>query len=67
VVTAELLDIRGRRVAILATDADLDPGTHTLVWDGTDRAGRAVGPGVYTIVLRSGGVAVGTKLVMLGL
>jgi hypothetical protein len=54
-VTAEVFDVRGRRVAVLADGATLAAGYPALTWD----ASRA-GPGLYVVRVRtSGGVAVG--------
>lgn len=42
----ELLDVSGRRVALLRGSAGA-PGVLTLRWDGRDAAGRSVPPGLY--------------------
>lgn len=42
----ELFDARGRRVRVWEA-GDLAPGATSLVWDGTDAAGRPVAAGVY--------------------
>lgn len=52
-------DVAGRLIRVLA-DADLPPGTHESVWDGSDAAGRAMASGTYFVRLVAGGkVAVG--------
>jgi uncharacterized protein len=48
----EVFDITGRRVAALL-DADLEPGTHRLPWDGRDDDGAALPSGVYLLRLRT--------------
>ena len=55
VVTAEVFDVQGRLVAVLADGAALDAGYPTLVWDASGAA-----PGLYVVRARSGSaVAVG--------
>ena len=48
-----VFDLLGRRVTVLVSGT-LMPGTHTLTWDGTDRAGTPVGSGRYLLRLRQG-------------
>jgi hypothetical protein len=43
---ARIFDAQGRLVYTLV-DRPLEAGVHTLVWDGTGRAGRPAAPGVY--------------------
>jgi flagellar hook assembly protein FlgD len=45
-------DLAGRRLAVLA-DRHFAAGRHTLVWRGTDEAGRALPSGTYHILARS--------------
>ncbi len=52
-VSATVFDVRGRRVRTLDAGA-LGAGPHTLRWDGRDRAGRSVAPGVYVVRLTAG-------------
>jgi Beta-propeller repeat/FlgD Ig-like domain len=47
-VAARVIDIQGRVVRVLE-DAEMDPGHHTLTWDGHDNFGGDVGAGVYHI------------------
>lgn len=42
----EFLDVTGRVVSSLA-DGPIGPGRHTREWNGTDRSGRPLAPGVY--------------------
>jgi len=55
-------DVAGRMVKSLAGCA---PGTgeQTVVWDGTDRSGRPVGPGIYLLRLTAGGTSASRKVV----
>jgi hypothetical protein len=63
-VGLDIYDIRGRRVRTLLRRA-LPAGTHTLVWDGRDDRGAAVGPGVYMGRLEAGERRASVKLVTL--
>jgi FlgD Ig-like domain len=47
-VRAEVLDISGRRVATLASQA-FPAGVHELSWDGLNSRGQLVAPGVYLV------------------
>ncbi len=40
-------DVAGRRVRVLLDDAVLDPGRHTVAWDGRGENGAQVASGVY--------------------
>jgi len=46
-------DLRGRRVRTL-TSTRLEPGLHTIMWNGTDDRGAQVPSGVYFYVLKTG-------------
>ena len=50
--TAEILDVRGRRVRVLT---GLRSGAGVLEWDGHDAQGRPAAAGVYFVRLRGGG------------
>ena len=47
-----VLDLQGRAVRTLDR-GPLAPGSHHLVWDGSDDAGRPTPPGVYRLRLRT--------------
>jgi|GEM_PF-1136525 len=64
VVDVVVFDVRGRRVRTLA-QGPRGPGRHTVVWDGTDDAGRAVATGVYLCRLRSGSRVQAKKMLLL--
>ena len=57
---AEVVDVRGRRVAVLADGADTDAGYPELRWDAS-----AAAPGVYVVRVRSGGAAAAARAVIL--
>ncbi len=50
---ADVHDLSGRRVRVLARGWWLEPGDHEIRWDGRDALGARVRPGVYVIRLRS--------------
>ncbi len=59
-----LYDLRGRLVADLAGGEMLDPGPHTVRWNGRDAGGAQVGPGIYFVQLKLGNAVAATKLVV---
>ena len=46
-VTLKIYDALGREVKTLVEDEEESPGTHSVVWNGTDRQGDRVSSGVY--------------------
>ena len=50
-VQVQVFDVSGRLVRTVA-DRQFAPGTHDLVWDGVDNAGRQVARGVYFTQVR---------------
>lgn len=54
----------GRRVRDLVDDG-FPAGRHAAHWDGTDRAGRAVAPGIYFARVEAGGARATLRLVRL--
>jgi flagellar hook assembly protein FlgD len=63
-VTVEILDPRGRRVALLQPGV-LPAGRHELTWDGTDLRGSTVAGGIYLYRVRAGGEEITRKMVLL--
>jgi hypothetical protein len=63
-VRLDVYDAAGRLVRVLQ-DGAMTAGRHSIVWDGTNDAGRAVGSGVYFYRLRAGKEAVSKKMVLL--
>jgi hypothetical protein len=49
-----IYDVAGRRIRTLLGER-VEPGVHTLRWDGRDQKGRAVASGVYFVRLRVAG------------
>ena len=62
-VHAEVLDVRGRRVAVIADDG-YAAGSHELQWDGRDDTGRATPSGLYFLRLTAGDETRTTKLLL---
>jgi hypothetical protein len=52
-VILTIYDIRGRRVRSLF-DTELEPGRHTIHWDGRNDRGEAVSSGIYLYTLKAG-------------
>ena len=52
-VTAEVLNIAGRPVAVLVSDRSLPAGTSTLTWNGRSAGSQAVPSGVYLIRVKA--------------
>lgn len=51
-VRLSVYDVLGRRVAVLH-DGAVAPGSHTVMWDGRDAAGKEVGSGTYVYRVES--------------
>ena len=63
-VELSVFDVRGRHVATLA-DGEMPAGEHSLVWNGTDDAGRSVSSGTYVLRLQNADGLVTSKLTLL--
>lgn len=53
-VTAEVLDVAGRRLRRLDMGSELGAGVHPLFWDGADEAGTRLPPGLFYVRVRAG-------------
>ena len=53
-VTAEIVDLLGRRIAVIA-DATMQPGYHRLAWDGREADGAGVASGLYFVRIEAAG------------
>ena len=62
-VRAELFDLQGRRVAVLA-ERSFARGTHVLPWDGRDAAGLRAARGLYFVRLELPGRTWGLRLLV---
>ena len=52
-VAVEIYDVQGAVVRRLGART-MDPGWHTLAWDGRDESGRTAGAGVYFVRVSAG-------------
>ncbi len=62
-VSAEVLDVSGRRVTTLATGL-FPAGPHVLDWDGRDAQGRPAAAGIYFCRLRAGDATLTRRMVL---
>jgi len=62
-VRLAVYDVHGELVADLV-DAQLEAGYDAVIWNGRDRRGAAVGPGVYFARLETTGTVVSKKMVL---
>jgi hypothetical protein len=53
-VSAEVVDIEGRRIAVLARDTTFPAGSHLIIWNGCASNGKESPGGVYLIHVRVG-------------
>jgi C1A family cysteine protease len=63
-VTLAVYDVSGRLVTILE-NGKVEAGPHTRIWDGRNRHGAEVGPGVYFVRLSAGDAVRTQKIVRL--
>lgn len=59
-----IFDVSGRKVRTLVNGA-LEAGSHEVIWDGTDDAGRPLSSGVYWSNLKANGYESNMKMVLL--
>jgi hypothetical protein len=62
-VKAEVFDLQGRRLAVLA-DRPFGPGAHVLPWDGRDATGLKAARGLYFARLSLPGRTWGLRLLL---
>ncbi len=63
-VRLAVYNVAGRLVRTLV-DGEVDPGYHSVVWDGRDNNGVEVGSGVYFCRMEAEGFDDSTKMVLL--
>ena len=63
-VTLSIYDARGKLVGRPLRNTPKAAGFHTVIWEGTDEAGRAVGSGVYFYRLHVGSENLVRKMVV---
>lgn len=59
-----VFDVTGRQVHEMV-NAGLEPGDHRWAWDGCDRGGNLLAPGVYWLCLEAGGSRQSRELVLI--
>jgi hypothetical protein len=63
-VTLAIYSVRGELVRQLVNER-MDQGTHSVVWDGTDRRGSGVASGVYLARFTAGSLKMSQRLVLM--
>ncbi|MCL2065737.1 MAG: T9SS type A sorting domain-containing protein, partial [Candidatus Cloacimonetes bacterium] len=63
-VQIDIFNIRGQRVLVLLND-DLNRGHHSVVWNGIDGNGRAVGSGLYFYRIQTESQSIIKRMVLL--
>ena len=63
-VTLLIFDILGREVAALL-DGEQEPGYHSIMWNGQNRFGQAVGAGMYFYSIQTGQFRQTRKMILL--
>lgn len=64
-VALDIHDVAGRKIQSLLSGKELDAGSHDVMWNGTDHAGRAVPSGTYLYRVSAGSEVVAGKMVLL--
>jgi hypothetical protein len=63
-VHADVIDVTGRRVAVVVERETYDAGDHVLTWDGRGESGAEVAAGVYFLRVCAGGETRVRKVVL---
>jgi hypothetical protein len=63
-LTLQIFNLQGQLVKTLIDDVKLSPGTHGVVWDGKDSAGKQMSSGIYFSRLTSGGFGAVKKMLV---
>jgi hypothetical protein len=63
-VTLRIFDLRGRLVKTLAS-GQMEAGSHTVHWNGTDQSGHPTGDGIYMALLRCGSLVQSRRLTLI--
>ncbi len=63
-VRLEIFDVSGRSIRLLG-DEVMEPGRHSIVWNGTGENGSAVSSGIYFLKLSAGKKTITRKMVLL--
>lgn len=62
-VTMTVYNVLGQKVATLMQDRSMDPGFHTIQWQGGTSSGAPVASGVYFVRMRAGDFTASKKIV----
>ena len=62
-VSISVIDVSGRRIASLVDDS-LEPGLHSVRWDGRDSTGRGAASGVYFVHMAAGELAFSRRVLL---
>ncbi len=65
-VSLSIYDVYGRRITTLA-DEPMEPGVHSMLWDGTDGEGYRVCPGVYFCRIEGSSFSRATRMILTGI
>ena len=64
-VELKIFDLLGREVRTLIKGDQINPGTHTVVWDGRNSAGQTVATGVYFYRIDAAGFMQSKKMLLI--
>ncbi|KPL14172.1 MAG: hypothetical protein AMS26_11695 [Bacteroides sp. SM23_62] len=63
-VSLSIFDLMGREIKTLVSDKK-SQGSYTAIWDGTDNTGQKVASGIYFYRLKSDGITLTKRMVLL--
>jgi len=63
-IRIQIFDLQGRLVRAVSGGEESGAGTHTLIWDGHDDAGRPAPSGVYVVRLTAGARSAAGRIVL---
>ncbi|PKN78738.1 MAG: hypothetical protein CVU48_07410 [Candidatus Cloacimonetes bacterium HGW-Cloacimonetes-1] len=64
-VDIQIYNLKGQLIRTLISNSIVNPGSHTVVWDGTDDNGRSVASSMYFYKLQSGNRTIMRKMLLL--
>ncbi|MBS1272446.1 MAG: hypothetical protein MAGBODY4_01591 [Candidatus Marinimicrobia bacterium] len=64
-VTIAIYNVRGQLVNTLMQNQSMQPGSHVINWDGTDKAGNTVGSGIYIYRIQAGDFIKAKKMTLI--
>jgi flagellar hook assembly protein FlgD len=63
-VQINIYNIKGQKVRTLVNDT-FSPGTHKVIWNGTDDSGKAVSSGIYFYKMKAGDYTETRKMLLM--